>query len=510
MLTWRPVRNIRISSNIAFRAIGVFCLLLLLASCTSLPSVKPDTLDAVSQRCLNYYEKMDELVQQQGVSDAQYARLQGYPFLRINRYLQSFRYRNLSQDQTVQWLDSLARLDRKARSLEFRNLETGLRNELNQLLPLGKTHEESLLFCGKALVKAYMRSPADLESLRIRMEMPSEYSQTKRALGLYPLSSLIVENRVAAYQREQKRKFTTPPAQGNVAGRLVRYTFGGEAGSFEEVVSDIDLPTKAEGLYPPQLSAENLKRLFIRHAPVWEIDQISLDDHIGSPYWADKSTLAVNTENPLVYLIPSFAQFEGQALIQLNYLVWFPARTKKGALDLYGGFLDGVFLRVTLGENLEPIMYETVHSCGCYHVFHPTDRVELKRTKESAEPPLAAPAVSIPQHDENLIVRMSAGEHQVLGLYTESKRKSSVDRQYKVASYHPLRELKTAWGTSQSMFNNKGLVPQSKRLERLLLWVTGVESAGAMRQWGRHAIAFAEERYFDEPFLIETFFKTHD
>ena len=35
----------------------------------------------------------------------------------------------------------------------------------------------------------------------------------------------------------------------------------------------------------------------------------------------------------------------------------------------------------------------------------------------------------------------------------------------------------------------------------------GIPSAGAMRQWGRHATAFVGRRHFDEPFLVERYFE---
>lgn len=50
------------------------------------------------------------------------------------------------------------------------------------------------------------------------------------------------------------------------------------------------------------------------------------------------------------------------------------------------------------------------------------------------------------------------------------------------------------------------LVPQSYRKERWILWPTGVLSPGAMRQWGRHAVAFVGERHFDDPYLVERIF----
>jgi len=60
------------------------------------------------------------------------------------------------------------------------------------------------------------------------------------------------------------------------------------------------------------------------------------------------------------------------------------------------------------------------------------------------------------------------------------------------------------------MFNQDSLASGSERLERLILWPTGVVSPGAMRQWGRHAVAFVGERHFDDPFAVETMFTETD
>ena len=44
-------------------------------------------------------------------------------------------------------------------------------------------------------------------------------------------------------------------------------------------------------------------------------------------------------------------------------------------------------------------------------------------------------------------------------------------------------------------------------LERFFFWPTGVRSAGAMRQWGRHATAFVGRRHFDDADLLERRFE---
>ncbi|HAY38040.1 MAG TPA: hypothetical protein DCY53_01095 [Desulfobacteraceae bacterium] len=60
------------------------------------------------------------------------------------------------------------------------------------------------------------------------------------------------------------------------------------------------------------------------------------------------------------------------------------------------------------------------------------------------------------------------------------------------------------------MFKQDSIVPESERLERFILWTTGVFSPGAMRQWGRHAVAFVGRRNFDDPFFMGRMFKGTD
>ena len=73
-------------------------------------------------------------------------------------------------------------------------------------------------------------------------------------------------------------------------------------------------------------------------------------------------------------------------------------------------------------------------------------------------------------------------------------------------TFHPYDELRSMMrleGGMRSAFGPDGLVPGSERLERFLFWPMGIASAGAMRQWGRHATAFVGRRHFDDADLLE-------
>jgi len=77
---------------------------------------------------------------------------------------------------------------------------------------------------------------------------------------------------------------------------------------------------------------------------------------------------------------------------------------------------------------------------------------------------------------------------------------------YSLDEYGQLRSLHHLKDDRRSMFGQDSIAPGSRRLERLILWPTGVYSPGAMRQWGRHAVAFVGRRHFDDPFFMDKMF----
>jgi hypothetical protein len=78
---------------------------------------------------------------------------------------------------------------------------------------------------------------------------------------------------------------------------------------------------------------------------------------------------------------------------------------------------------------------------------------------------------------------------------------------YEMHPYDELRSLADGAGGRRSIFGADGLVAGTERAERFFFWPMGIASAGAMRQWGRHATAFVGRRHFDDADLIERRFR---
>ena len=197
-------------------------------------------------------------------------------------------------------------------------------------------------------------------------------------------------------------------------------------------------------------------------------------------------------------------------MTQLNYIIWFPARPKEGAFDIYGGFLDGVNYRVTLDSDHEPLLYETVHNCGCYYKAYPTKRLQVRAKIDYAEPPLILKAPVVEPSEDYMTVSMESRTHYVQHLYPSSRKSLTGTTAYSLADYGQLRSLAFSTGDRKSMFSQNSIVAGSERPERYILWPTGVLSPGAMRQWGRHAVAFVGKRHFDDPFFMDRLFEPTD
>ena len=80
-------------------------------------------------------------------------------------------------------------------------------------------------------------------------------------------------------------------------------------------------------------------------------------------------------------------------------------------------------------------------------------------------------------------------------------------RLYDLVDDDELRSIALPGGGRRSAFGPDGLVAGSERGERFFFWPMGVPSAGAMRQWGRHATAFVGMRHFDDPDLLDRYFE---
>ena len=497
----------RLLCSVLQRIFVLALLVLLLAGCAIIPaptrSARVGGSDALGS-CADFFADLDQRAVQAQVLDSGAFRVEGYPYLRVNRFLSSFRTEVGDKAAFAAWVDQMQALDQDARKYEIANLP-----QATGSIP-GSANDKDGLYakvasCGNLLKAADFKGGQPQEALRKRATAPDEYMSLPRVLGLYPLTSWFVSHGVSNWHTEARKTFSTEPPVGWHTRRYVP-----EKSDDLPAARAIVAQAQRDALGIPDYSPDARQALFQIYAPAWEVRTEAAYDRIGTPVWTSKDELDIDPRQPRTYTLLSFTRFGKEILTQLNYIIWFPSRPKENALDIYGGLLDGLNYRVTLDKNGEPLLYETIHNCGCYYEAYPTQRLKVREKIDYAEPPLILKAPELTPSRELMTVTMESRTHYVQHLYPSARRSQPEAEAYSLVDYGELRSLPDTRDGRRSMFSPDSLAPGSERLERFILWPTGVVSPGAMRQWGRHAVAFVGERHFDDPFPMDKMFMETD
>jgi len=472
--------------------------LLGLAGCAGAPPLPQSPADR-GELCRAQLARVDAAVARADAGDAGAARIDGFPWLRVTRPLASFRDEVEDRERLHAWLGHLADAAAAARHHELTNLPEAVRAALaddwrahapGAGLPGGL--ERGLAVCREHLNATIAADPEARQRLRAAATVEDEYVTWQRVLGLYPLARQIARWRIERYQRERDAAFGSP------AGAAERRHAVPSAGA--DRAATVARGVERDPLGIPQPTPVEHGRLFDAHAPVWAVATAGAADHPGALRLDLAGRPFVDPARPAEYRRLSFTRFEGEVLLQLNYMIWFPERPGEG-LDLYAGHLDGLIWRVTLATDGKPLAYDSIHACGCYYTLFPARGRRAASMPASAEPVASPAPAPKAEPGERVVVRLEPGTHYLSDVATTPRPVEA--RGLAPLSSRRLRSLPHPVGGSASAFAPDGLVPSSARLERFVLWPFGVPSAGAMRQWGTHAIAFVGRRHFDDPYLLE-------
>lgn len=453
-------------------------------------------------RCARLFAAVDAIVDEAGVRDARAQRVPGFPYLRSDRLLAELARRAADGPGFDAWLRMAAREDGQARAIELANLPPAARARLPEI-PVEKAMSE----CRLRLAGADLAAARSRERLRAAAQVPPDYRSWKRVLGLYPLTRIPFAYGVRRWQAQTEAVFNTPPEALPRRGRLVRYAPGHPRPSEAEVARLLAQPRRDPFGLPDWSDAER-ETLFRAFAPEFVVDEASHDDRVGALQYDADDALRVDFFRPVVYRRVSFARFAERWLPQFVYSLWFPARTPESVGDILAGRFDGLTWRVTVGPDGRPLAYDSMHNCGCYHLFIPTAAARARPQPESLDETLFAPQ-ALPRLGaaDRLALRLEAGTHYLQRVLVNDAAEHGV-RPYAFADDDELRSLPLAAGGRRSAFGPDGIVPGSERGERFLFWPMGIANPGAMRQWGRHATAFVGMRHFDDPDLFEKYFES--
>ncbi len=515
------------------RRTAFLVLLLLCGACAARPSGGPhwqaDQAEPGSRLhvCTEVFAATERAIEAAGVRDAEAMLVPGHPHLRADRFLASFRKEDLSVGARADWLARMAELDRQGREVELRNLSaaqvTALRGDLAALAG-GDAEPAALVESCRATLLAHDRaSPEQLPALRQATYVPDHYDRVQQAFGLYPLTSIGVAFGYGRWKAENLVGFETNWDEIPVEGKLIAWLPDDDEIRLDAAANhDWPPAVGTDALGVPLQSEAALRRLAARHAPVLVIDTLSDADLIGRPIPAEvapEGRPQVVTEDPVAFVRLAYTRFAGKVLTQLVYGFWFDARPPSAGSEILAGHLDGLMWRVTLDRDGRPLVYDSIHPCGCYHLFFPvppTERRSVAEDRDLREGALAPASAPVLGKGERIVLRVQAGTHYLQNVAsTGAVAPSARRRGYRLALNTSipdldLRSIPTGRPDRpyRSLYDVTGLIEGTQRSERYLLWPMGIASAGAMRQWGTHATAFVGTRHFDDPFLFDRSFRS--
>ena len=482
------------------RAILGAAAILLAAGCATFDDQLAGHLQSPSlHECAEWFVALDERVDAAGVRDAQSARVSGFPYLRVNRLLASLRSGLAERpERLTTFAQRMRSLDYDARRYEIDNLPAAALDR-TPADALRRTQE-----CGEQLVAADLASDRGRAALVAAARVPDDYSTAMRAFGLYPVTRIPFSSGVRRFEDEIRAGFAAePPASSS----RVRYAPPAGRPLSRDMVKELLARGQFDPLGQPLVSQRELEALAATYAPSFDVAVAGDYDRFGALRWRrDPAAPTVEATEPVVYAHAAYARYGDTVLLQIVYTLWFSERPTASSFDILAGRLDGLVWRVTLAPDGEPIMHDSIHPCGCYHWFFPSPRAKPRPTPDEREEWAFAPqALPHLAAGERPVVSIASATHFIERVGVVSGPDSLV--RYSLRPYDELRSLARLDGTRRSLFGADGIVAGSERGERFLYWPMGIASAGAMRQWGRHATAFIGRRHFDDADLLERRFE---
>ena len=441
-----------------------------------------------------------EQLQQEGILDESTPALPAFPFLHVNRFLESLTQTIDSEAQANEWYSMTAELGSSMRAVQNENLAQ----------PWDEQGLAQLNKCADSFIE-------DPEYQDLRMDIVSttaitpvigdHYNQLQKWIGFFPLLRPFLLQRIHTLHEDEQRWFADtenfPLSNSYTPAQNLPLA------SAKEIKEWLSKAYAQSALGIPQLDANVLDALFVLHAPKLTIEHRGNNDLIGSPEWQG-GKIVINNKLPSTYILPSFARISGRNILQLNYVFWFSERKATNLIDLYSGAIDSLIWRVNLDEDGQVFLYDSIHSCGCYHkYFRVTDDLLIKTVPQSNEPANIFDVTKInPLGGINLT--LTANEHYLVGMENSQEIPSiQAPIPYAIQSYDLLSSLPYGTG-NRSIFSANGIIEGTERLERFTLWPTGIASVGSMRGWGTHATGFIEQQHFDDAELLDNYFELQD
>lgn len=464
----------------------------LIAGCARAPKLaEPSGFFVALKNCRARYAEIDARIDAAGVRDGVFYRVPGFPYLRSDRLLASFRDEIKTVDEVGAWLRRMREFDQEAREFEYENL--GLGDQERAIL------RGEFLNCGRGLAALEFDDPDNFRLVHDTMVPPDAYSSGIRALGLYPLTLPLQRARLRAHEDQVRREFNSPRAERLGPGTPLRWQV--------QPVEDVSLiPAKASDAYPDELGFPGLvdsawRAIAEVNAPELLMAQGDGLRQLGAPVWVDNghggARLDIDTRQHSVHYQIGFTRFGTERLIQVNYFIWF-----RTADALPGDApVDSLIWRVTLDNELRPIAYDSARGSGREHFWFAIRNEVPRRQPVDGLTPFF-PQDRLAPAEPSLILDRASG-----GLRGVTAADSSLPAQrYSLIRFEELYRLPLPGSGSRNLFQADGTIAGTRIPAPEWYAVSGVPKPGVLRHFMRLPVSYVGEQHFDDAYVLEQAF----
>jgi hypothetical protein len=177
--------------------------------------------------------------------------------------------------------------------------------------------------------------------------------------------------------------------------------------------------------YIPQYGDQQIDR----HAPIFWVEEPEIDfNRIGTVRATAPDNVFVDPDSPTLYAEQRQFATEKGTYTNLIYRVHFQKIPSTFSPYYLGaGKNIGLFVIVTLGEKWQPLLYTTVHTCGCYLSFTPTSLLAKQAFPEGwSRERQSVYGESLPSYldyagadpqQQKIQIRIRPGTHRVMDLW---------------------------------------------------------------------------------------------
>ncbi|MCA9407551.1 MAG: hypothetical protein KC733_02590 [Candidatus Omnitrophica bacterium] len=452
----------------------------------------------------NFFDIINRQIKFEKIEDVSSFQIDGFPYLRTNRFLSAFKNQDLTSEQFNTWIDHMFKLQLETKEKELKNLSQESLALISSQLKKNFTHEELIQKSenhAKNLLIQDQKQTDFHDKIKLAIKAPSEYSAIKRIIGLYPLFYLPVKNATLRAYDKFKQWHQQPFENYSPLGNL--RVFG---------IKKTALPahffhssTTYDTLGVPKMDLPNQYQLALSFAPYIFQDTVDTYDHFGKIIWQNKK-VTVDTTKPTVYYYITHTFVNEKPVLQLNYSIWFIGRYGANAPWLERGALDGLTFRITLDQNGQPLLLDVINNCACYHLLIPKKEA-ITRIKDpvSGIQPLIARWLPKQYPENPLKLLLTTGWHQLQRIDAENPPEEFIS--YNLLPYSDLESLSHTDGYRENVFNNHGIMKNSSRIEPLFFFPSGINKVGYMRQREHHPIKLIGQAHFTDPNLLEDLFE---